>query len=333
MEPIQPLPTDTHPAQPPFAPVSSVQPLPLKHRPKPVLVFALLLMGIIGFVASYFLIISPQAQALKHATTVIESLSSSDENKLNSLADADDPFIKNFYQSVHSQVQNSSYKLINKKVDNTSHLYLFELTGSASKYLRIIVDNSDSWKVTSIVHSQNELSLEPTDYKADEEPTQPLTTRIDAGFKCLVQADYALTNFNPTEQDLIQWSSNYEPTSTVANKSASLFFKAGTNEEEAFANFYSTWARFSDDMVEKQWLFRIRPNINERSIGTVREKQDIQSAIERSSKIKQELLNKGVPDTRVVIVDPLLSATEFNEENEPVLRRVEMIIDPTCVQK
>lgn len=333
MEPTQPLPTDAQPAQPPSAPVSAVPPLPSKHRPKPVLVFALLLVIIIGFVASYFLLLSPQAQALKQATTVIESLSSADENKLNSLADADDPFIKNFYQSVRSQLQDSSHKLINKKVDGTTHFYLFELTGSASKYLRVGVENNDNWKVTSIVHSQKELSLEPTDYKADEEPIQPITTRIDAGFKCLVQTDYALTNFNPTEQDLIQWSPFYEPTSTVANKSASLFFKAGTNEEEALANFYSTWARFSDDMLEKQWLFRIRPNINEKTFGTVREQQDIQSAMERVTKIKQELLNKGVPDTRITIVDPLLSTTEFNDENEPVLRRVEMIIDPTCVQK
>jgi hypothetical protein len=330
MEPKQ-TPADFTQPTPPTP--TGAAPLPIKHHHKPVLIFALLLIVITGLIASYFLFFTPQSQALSKATETIKLLSDADENKLNSLAQADDPFIKNFYQSVRSQVQNSSYKVIDKKIDNSTYYFLFELDGSASKYLRVIVEKADAWKVTSITHSQQILPLAPQDYATDKEPAETIATRIDAGFTCLVQSDYALTNFNPTEQDFLQWSSIYEPTSSVANKSASIFFKSGTTEEEGFADFYTTWARFSDDMTEKQWLFRIRPNVNEKSIGTVREHQDTQSAYERASKIKQELLNKSVPDTRIVIVDPLLSATEYTDENEPILRRVEMVIDPTCVTK
>ena len=304
-------------------------PQEMLFKKRPVVIIMVLLLAIVVSLVWVLTNGATSSQMQAAADKAMSALTSDKSSDIDSLVASDNPLIKNFYEGAQSQMR-GGYKLVESTEADGSMIYRYALEGASAAQARVIV--TDDAKVSSIIFGSEELAKRTEKFKKDEVSQELLESRKSAGYRCLEQQDYSLTNFDVDEQDMITWSTTYEPTSTTANKMMTVFFNNGSSAPSQSINVYRNWGRFAVDMHDKQWMIRIRPVIMQEAVGTVREDFDYAIAQERAQFIRTKLIEADVMEDRIVVDEPYISDTSFDQENEPVSRRVDFIIDPTCLQ-
>ena len=302
----------------------------VKHFHKRPLLFFTLFLGIIVLtLVAYASFASPQARAKRKADALLAVLSSTDVTQVDTLEESGIAFIKDFFLGAQQQLQGKRSVSQISKDDSGYHVF-YTFTDALVSQAEVLVTNDITMRISAIVFGSDDAKTTYTPQTTS--PDQAIyQSRKENGYACLEQSDYARSNFNPDEQDVLNWSKTFEPTSSIANKTMSIFFKNGSLEPESSIDYYSGLTRFANEFPTKQWEFHIRATLLESSTNSIREKQDLYLANKRALLIRDKLRNNGVPEDRIVVEEAHISTTEFSEENKAIPQRVDIVIDPTCI--
>jgi outer membrane protein OmpA-like peptidoglycan-associated protein len=296
------------------------------------LVGVLVLLGLIG--GAYMMLLSPAALSKKASVAFMNAATSGNKDALYKLSDATSADDKAFLDHSSDSVKGSYTASKNTSKDG-KYYYLYSLTGATSKYARTIVAKKDGkWLVNDFVYSTNELALIPgkstdtTTSKTDTPaaaPAKSATPVASTAKTCIVQDDYKWMNYNKIN-DSVSYDSTYG--GNAFNKTADMFFKPDSTEETSFLSTYDDWADFAKHAADKQWIFHLEGSVYGKDAASVASKK---LASERSNKVKDALISRGVPADRIVIDTP----HDYSDEPQDsamlqIYRRVQILVDPTC---
>ncbi len=332
--PSTPVTPTQNPVSTDSSPTTNTRVPRLSHRAHSILFTAFLLL-VAGLIVGYFTLNKPTSPAEDYATNIMTAASKGNTEELVTLAKEQDAYAQKLLATAAEQVK-GTFKVVERKQVGPDWYFLYELKDSPSVYARIGVNVSNGEKLSSLVFAgglDDKLALLPASLPDPNQIVPPKqATDIYSSLACVEQKDYAFAN-TPQEEDFIVWSTTYEPLSTVANKSAIVFFKADTTEEESVLNAYDDIARFAIAANEKQWIIRLRTTYNAGTLQTIRGASDYEVAKMRGEKAKNQLRSRGIPEDRIIVEEPAITDLGYSEENESIFRKIEMVIDPTCSKR
>lgn len=287
---------------------------------------------LIGGVLSYIFLFSPAALAKKTSSSFMKAATTHDTTKLYKLADAEnDTDSKRFLDNASNSVS-GNFSLKEKTNKDSKWFFLYNLTNADKKEARTIVEKKDGkWIVSSFVYSKGNLALVPgtssstdtTSSSTQTTPSQPRTSTL----ACLTQDDYKYMNYDK-QPSSVTFDTTYDPSNYTNNHINDMFFEPDSLKEASFTSFYDDWTDFASHASTKQWKFRLEGSTYGSDASAATSKK---LANDRASKVKSELMSRGVPADRIVIDSPHDYGSEIQDErSNEIYRRVEVVIDPTC---
>lgn len=337
--PQEPVNAESQPSQTPPASPASPLSQPADNSKSKKLLWAIVV-GVVVLLAVflvYTFFFSPQALAKKAANAYMTAAAAGDADKLVEITEADSASAKSFQESAAASLK-GEYELIDKGSKDGTWYFLYKLSGAKSNYARVTVEKQDSgaWEVTSLVYGKDKLVLIPTKSSSSTKtektvpepaPTQQTQTQPStAALACLVQDDYRYFNYNKQPSTVI-FDTTYDPAKFTKNKTDEMFFKPDSTTEDSFTSIYDTWADFAKHAENKQWKFRLEGSVYGSDSASAASKQ---LANDRALKVKAQLVQRGVPESRFVIDPPHDYSSEVQNATDRIYRRVQILIDPTC---
>lgn len=338
----QPVNTQTQPVQtPPPQPQQATPPqsfsnIPSTPRTNSAKKIILLVIGafllVIGAIFIFLVLQNLQsARSRSVSDAFVVTLQKGTEEEIRALAEGD-ASTEEFFLGISEDIAGDGFELNASNTEESTHYYLYDLSGASVSQIRTHVEEVDgSWEVTGAFVGDN-LRLVPGNGSADQETAaeqpesaqspQPASTTLS----CLAQDDYKWMNFNK-EPDTVTYDDTYVADQTF-NKTANMFFKPDSTNEDSFLSFYDDLADFAEKNKDKQWKFRLEGSTYGSDTAAAVSKQ---LADERANKVRSQLESRGVPADRIVIDEPHDYGNETQDESkDQIYRRVQVLVDPTC---
>ncbi|MGB4759341.1 MAG: hypothetical protein WBP26_04790 [Candidatus Saccharimonadales bacterium] len=322
------------PTAPAPVPPAPRQAFGMSRRAIAIIAGSVVLALVIILALGWFFLWSPQAQAKRLSNSFMKAMTSGDIDKAVSISGKEDD--RAFLKLAADNVE-GSFTLSESSYKDGKGYYLYNLQDAERDYARTVVAKEDGkLQVTSFVYSDSKLSLVPgssdddssssSENKETSNSATPRTSTKTAS-ACLSQNDYKWMNYDK-KPDSVTYDATYDPSKFTNNKIAVMFFQPDSTKEETFTDVYDDWAEFAEKNSDKQWVFRLEGSTYGSDSGTDGAKK---LANERSQKVKDQLMQRGVPASRIVIAEPHhYEEGDQDFPNESIFRQVQVLVDPTC---
>lgn len=335
VQPDQPTaPLQTSPAVPSTDQALGNPPMPSQLPPsksKTGLIIGLIIGAIVIMSGLFFafLVISnlqSSSKAQKASDSFLSALTSGDQTALAEFAS--DETEKKFLDSLSNDAQ-GEFSLREKESQNDKHYFLYDLTHPINKEARTIVEQIDGkWEVTSIVVAEGNLALIPS--STPDTPSESASPPPTPQNVCLVQTDFDtwyqdLYDLKASEQGLKYHEKNTSYKSPI---------KFGPDSFEYIDQYQIGVVETMVDLANsqsikgKQWKIRLAGSV---ATGP----EDAEFANNRSKKVKEDLVQLGISEDRIVIDEPKSVGDYYGEDDtnatqDALTRNVIMEFDPSC---
>lgn len=330
------------PATPP--PANPATPNPAANMPteqnnggskKMIIIIGIAVIILLAILAtSYFLFFSDGAVTKKKANAFMAALVEGDVEEAAQISDTSDQDGVSLLDDASSNVENGTYTLSESKIVDGKAYYLYEITGTDSKYLRVTLTKAEGkWAITNLVYGKNPLALVPGEIadtpSTDGETATNTPSQSSGGENCLVASDFDkwysdVYTSTATGSGLDFSNPNTAFTTNIKfNPGVTAYVDNGQSEGtiDRVVDFYKL-------NPDKNYKISIRASVA--TSGS----QDFDLADERAAKVKNAFISKGVPADMIKVEEheniDSVGGDDGGETLRGLARNVLIKIDPTC---